>query len=146
MLRYYLRDGTRTKLGPDGQQPASVDPTFPLVWLDLFNPSPEEDRRVEQLVGVRIPSREEMEEIEVSARLYQEDGAEFMTITAVIQLDTEEPATTPITFVLKGAMLATVRYAEPKAFSVFVARAQKPNAVPCANGEQIMMGQSGTAT
>jgi magnesium transporter len=140
MLRYYLRDGTRIKLGPDGQQPASVDPTFPLVWLDLFNPSPEEDRRVEQLVGVSIPSREEMEEIEVSARLYQEDGAEFMTITAVIQLDTEEPATTPITFVLKGATLVTVRYAEPTAFSVFVARAQKPNAVPCANGEQIMMG------
>ena len=140
MLRYYLRDGTRIKLGPVGQQPASVDPTCPLVWLDLFNPSPEEDRRVEQLVGVSIPSREEMEEIEVSARLYQEDGAEFMTITAVIQLDTEEPVTTPITFVLKGATLVTVRYAEPTAFSVFVARAQKPNAVPCANGEQIMMG------
>jgi magnesium transporter len=140
MLRTYLRDGTRIKLGPDGQQPASLDPTFPLVWLDLFNPSPEEDRRVEQLVGVSIPTREEMEEIEVSARLYQENGAEFMTITAVIQLDTEEPVTTPITFVLKGATLVTVRYAEPTAFSVFVARAQKPNAVPCANGEQIMMG------
>lgn len=140
MLRNYLRDGTRLKLGPEGQQPASSEPTSPLIWIDLFNPSPEEDQRVEQLVGVSIPTREEMKEIEVSARLYQEDGAEFMTITAITQLDTEEPVTTPITFVLKGATLVTVRYAESTAFSVFATRAQKPNAIPCANGEQIMMG------
>ena len=129
MLRSYLRNGANLKIGPEQQAPATVDPAAPPVWLDLFNPTPEEDRLVEQLVGVSIPTREEMQEIEVSARLYQENGAEFMTITAVTQLDTEEPVTTPITFVLKGNTLVTVRYAEPKAFANFAARAQKPNAV-----------------
>jgi magnesium transporter len=62
-----------------------------------------------------------------------------MTITAVTLLDTEEPETTPITFVLKGTTLATVRYMEPKVFATFAARAQKPNAVPCASGEQVML-------
>jgi magnesium transporter len=81
-----------------------------------------------------------MQEIEVSARFYSEAGAEFMTITAVTHLDTDEPAHTPITFVLKGNSLATVRFMEPRAFSTFAARVQKANAVPCASGEQVMLG------
>ena len=63
-----------------------------------------------------------------------------MTITGVAQLDTAEPMTTPITFVLKGSTLISVRYAEPKAFTNFILRSQKPGAVACATGEQIMMG------
>ena len=81
-----------------------------------------------------------MEEIEVSARLYQEDNAEFMTLTAVVRSDTEDPETTPITFVLKENTLVTLRYAEPKAFVNYLARAQKPGAIPCCGGELIMMG------
>lgn len=140
MLRTYIRQGTQLVLGPDLSTVPSADPGPAAVWYDLVNPTPEEDRLVERYVGVKIPSREEMQEIEVSARLYQEDGAEFMTITAVTQLDTEEPVTSPITFVLKGASLVTVRYAEPKAIANFIARAQKPAAVSSATGEQIMMG------
>lgn len=140
MLRTYHRTG--------GQLTASTEPlskaaseTFTLpVWFDLVNPQPEENRQVERAAGISIPTREEMQDIEVSARLFQEDGAEFMTITAVTQLDTEEPVTTPITFVLKGNTLISVRYDETRAFTNFIARAQKPGAVACANGEQIMMG------
>ena len=80
-----------------------------------------------------------MEEIEVSARLYQEDSAEFMTLTAVIRSDTDDPETTPLTFVLKGSTLLTLRYAEPKAFANYLARAQKPGAVTCCTGELVMM-------
>jgi len=62
-----------------------------------------------------------------------------MTIAAITALDTGDPIMSPITFVLKGGSLATVRYAEPKAFSNFAARAQKANAVSCATGEQVML-------
>ena len=109
------------------------------VWLDLFNPTPEEDGYVERALGISLPSREEMQEIEMSARLYNEGGAEFMTITAIAMLDSDDPATTPITFVLKGGSLATVRFAEPRAFPTVVARAQRPNAVACSTGEQVML-------
>ena len=88
------------------------------MWLDLYNPTPEDNRYVEQLLSLHLPTREEMQEIEVSARLYQEDGAEFMTITSVSLLESDEPITTPITFVLKGNTLVTVRYAEPKALPI----------------------------
>ena len=55
-----------------------------------------------------------MDDIEPSARLYNEDGAEFMTITALYNSDTDEPLKTPITFVLRNNQLVTVRYADPK--------------------------------
>ena len=57
------------------------------VWLDLLNPTAEEDGEVERLLGIDIPSKAEMEEIELSARLYHEEGAEFMTMTGLIKLD-----------------------------------------------------------
>ncbi|HEX2843381.1 magnesium/cobalt transporter CorA [Hyphomicrobium sp.] len=138
MLRTYLKNGTHLIAGTEGQ--VSANPAELPVWIDLFNPTSEEELLVEKLLGIDLPTREEMQDIEVSARLYQEQGAEFMTITALTQLDTEEPLTTPITFVLKGSTLATVRYAETKAFANYAARAQKANAIPCANGEQVMMG------
>lgn len=109
------------------------------VWLDLLNPTPEEDACVERALGISLPSREEMQEIEVSARLYNEGGAEFMTVTAIAKLDSDEPITTPITFVLKGTSLATIRFAEPRAFRGMLARAQRPGAVACATGEQVML-------
>ena len=111
----------------------------PAIWLDLIDPTPEEDRLVEQRMGVSIPTKGEMEEIEPSARLYNEAGAEFMTVTAVMNLDTDEPIKTPVTFVLKGLTLVTVRYAQPKPFSSFASRAQRPDAA-CFNGEDVMLG------
>jgi len=141
MLRVYVRENDR--LNPhnvnvtateQGPLPDGVSP-----WLDLLNPTPEEDRFVEAAIGVSIPTREEMQEIEVSSRLYNENGAEFMTMTAVTQLDTDEPVLTPITFVLKGATLVTVRYAEPRPFLMFALRVQRANAITCNTGEQVML-------
>jgi magnesium transporter len=140
MLRVHRCEGDR--LVAQSIAPTD-DPAAPPVnggvWLDLHNPTPEEDAYVERALGISLPSREEMQEIEVSARLYNEGGAEFMTITAIAMLDSDDPVTTPITFVLKGGSLATVRFAEPRAFLNVVARAQRPNAVACTTGEQVML-------
>jgi magnesium transporter len=67
-----------------------------------------------------------MQEIEVSARLYQANGAEFMSVTVVNALDSDDPRVTPITFVLKGETLVTVRFKDPK-LSLLSSRApEKP--------------------
>ncbi|MBN9083761.1 MAG: magnesium and cobalt transport protein CorA [Rhizobiales bacterium 62-17] len=141
MLRVYTRDSDHLvahsiNVNATEQQPF---PEGTVPWLDLLNPTPEEDRYVEAAVGVSIPTREEMQEIEVSSRLYNENGAEFMTMTAVTRIDTDEPQLTPITFVLKGSTLVTVRYAEPRPFMMFALRVQRANAVSCGTGEQVML-------
>src|SRR6266498_2310546 len=88
------------------------------VWFDLVTPTVAEDKLLERTLGIAIPTREEMQEIEVSSRLYQENGARYMTATLMCQSDTASPKTTAITFILSGHKLVTVRYDEPKPFTL----------------------------
>jgi magnesium transporter len=139
MIKYYGSQGNRLEQ-TGGASSAPLDGPGGIVWIDVLSPAPGEDAEVEKLLGISLPTREEMGKIEVSSRLYQEDGAEFMTLTAVVRIGLEEPETTPLTFVLKGNTLVTLRYGEPTAFANYLARAQKPNSGRGSNGEQVMMG------
>jgi magnesium transporter len=136
MLYQYCREADRLVSHPGGEAAALTQP----VWIDLLNPTREEEQLVEKMLGVSLPTRGEMLEIEVSARLYQENGAEFMTVTVVNALESQEPSLTPLTFVLKDQTLVTVRFTDPQIFTAFVARAQKTNEVACSTGVQVMLG------
>lgn len=92
------------------------------VWIDLKSPVPGEDKAVERLVGIEIPTREDMQEIEASSRLYIEHGARYMTATLMCAADSQAPRTTPVTFILAGHRLVTVRYDEPRPFALTAAK------------------------
>ena len=64
------------------------------VWFDLVSPTLAEDKMLERALGIAVPTREEMQEIEVSSRLYVENGARYMTATLMCQSDTATPKTT----------------------------------------------------
>ena len=130
----------------EGSLAPSSDPAHNVslqsVWIDLLNPTKEEDHRVEAALNVSVPTREEMQEIEHSSRLYAEGGGHFMTATVLFQPEAqsmEAPRATPITFILVGERLVTVRYAEPRAFAIFQARAQKKD-VACGSGRHVLLG------
>jgi magnesium transporter len=91
------------------------------VWLDLLEPTVDEERLVEARLGLDIPTREEMREIETSSRLYEEAGALYLTATVVTKLDTHLPENAQVTFILKGTRLVTNRYVDPLPFRRFVA-------------------------
>ncbi len=92
------------------------------IWIDLKSPTPGEDKAVEKLVGIEIPTREDMQEIEISSRLYIENGARYMTATLMCAADSPVPRTTPVTFILTDHRLVTVRYDEPKPFALIAAK------------------------
>ena len=108
------------------------------VWLDLHSPSPAENKLVERTLGIALPTREEMQEIEVTSRLYVENGARFMTATLMCHSDTDVPRTTPVTFILSGHRLVTMRYDEPKPFAIVGAKLARlcPSNV---TGETVLM-------
>jgi magnesium transporter len=136
MLTVY--DATDGVLVPAGDPQAISNGS---VWIDLLNPTKEEDLQVEKALGIAIPTREEMAEIEASSRLYQEGGAHYMTAVVLFQPDApNEPLiTTPVTFILAGSRLVTVRYAEPRGIAIFLSRVQKGDA-PCMSGAAILVG------
>jgi magnesium transporter len=89
--------------------------------------------------SIDIPTREELAEIEVSSRLYQEDHATFMTATIVHRGSDDRAETSAVTFILKDRLLITVRYAEPRAFPLFVRQLQRPGHCPI-TGEAALIG------
>lgn len=95
------------------------------IWIDLLRPTLEEETGLEAALGLDIPTREEMEEIEVSSRLYTDENDAFMTAMVLSQADGDDARLSPVTFILTPLRLITVRYEEPRAFSSFTARAQK---------------------
>jgi len=98
------------------------------VWVDMVEPSAEEEKDVEAALGIDIPTRGELEEIEASSRLYQEDGAAFMTANLIRRGEDDRPESSPVTFIIKGNQLVTIRYHHPQAFPVYIKQAMKPQA------------------
>ncbi|WP_454649867.1 magnesium transporter CorA family protein [Bradyrhizobium liaoningense] len=108
------------------------------VWIDLVNPSAAEDKAVERLAGIAIPTREDMQEIEISSRLYMENGARYMTATLMCHSDTDMPRTTAVTFILGDHRLVTVRYDQPKPFALVEAKLSR-SCTPSVTGEMVLM-------
>ena len=108
------------------------------VWIDLVKPTTEEDRAVERLAGNAVPTREDMQEIEISSRLYIENGARYMTATLMCHSDTDMPRTTAVTFILTGHRLVTVRYDAPKPFALVENKLAR-SCMPAISGEMVLM-------
>src|ERR1017187_9271615 len=108
------------------------------VWIDLVNPSAAEDKAVERLAGIAVPTREDMQEIEISSRLYIENAARYMTATLMCAADSENPRTTAVTFILSSHRLVTVRYDEPKPFMLVENKLARACA-PGITGEMVLM-------
>ena len=109
------------------------------LWIDLLEPSLEEERAVEVALGIDVPTREEMREIESSNRLYEEDGAVYLTTTMVTKLDTDLPQNTQVTFILKNGRLVTNRYTDPLPFRRFSSYAER-HAATCNTNAAVLAG------
>ncbi|HML92846.1 magnesium transporter CorA family protein [Methyloceanibacter sp.] len=130
---YELRDGTLTA------QRGLPRVTDEAVWIDLLNPTREEEDVIERALKIDVPTHEEQKEIEVSSRLYQEDGNFFMTATLVFRGEGTEVKVTPATFILVGKRLLTVRYAEPGAFAMFLGRCNRQE-LDLTKGSMVLVG------
>jgi magnesium transporter len=108
------------------------------IWIDLINPTREEDHRVELALGIDIPTREESQNIEPSEVLYVENGVRYMSARILCQSGTESPTLAPISFILRDHKLITVRYDEPRSFQMFINRMARPGACT-ASGDHMLI-------
>jgi magnesium transporter len=95
------------------------------IWIDLDCPTEAEEDAVEAALGIDIPTREDMQEIEVSSRIYREDGAAFLTAQVIASHEARETEIGPVTFVVLPDRLVTVHYHHPgslKHFAEWAAR------------------------
>jgi magnesium transporter len=77
--------------------------------------SREEEKLIENFLGIDIPSKEEMEQIEVSRRLYVENDATYF-IMSLINHNITSIINHSVTFIIFNNVLITVRYNEELKF------------------------------
>jgi magnesium transporter len=136
MLTAYSAGGSRAL------EPSSAECSGSLqsaVWIDLLHPSPEEAAAVEAALDIQLPTRKEVQEIEVSSRLYVEQQAAFMTVTVMVGANTPHPETAPVTFAYRPQQLVTLRFSEPTPFATFPLKfSRTPQAF--ATAQKVFMG------
>lgn len=134
MIRYYCSE--RGQLAPCLEPETEFEK---VIWIDMVNPTSEDEKIVERLTGFNVPTREDMQEIEMSSRAYDEAGVLFLTAPVLATSKTEKTVSEPVTFVVAGNRLVTVRYHEPYSFVRFVDTAAR-QVQGCSTGQAVLIG------
>lgn len=107
MLTYHPISGGAPSAGKSGGA----------VWVDLNQPTDEEIRRVETELNLKVPSREQLDEIESSSRLRSQDNRLYLSTPVGAPHELVDTAPSPLGFVISPELLITVRYRELRSFA-----------------------------
>ncbi len=120
MLILHTRAGQICEPPPDlGAAALAPD----IVWIDLLKPASEESAFVERVTGLKLPSFEDLSEIESSSRLRSVEGALYLSAPLVYRTAADDPQATPVGFILTPEHFVTVRFETPTAFTTAAQRA-----------------------
>src|ERR1700688_90574 len=85
-------------------------------WIDLIDPTEAERSAFEAAFGLRVPTRDELGEIEATSRLQLENGALYMTAPLIFAMGDEPWLPSPTGFVLSKQVLMNARFAKSASF------------------------------
>ena len=86
------------------------------LWLDLFDPSGDEKRAVEDFLDTNLQSRAQAEEIESSSRYYEDDGAIFINTDFLIP-GPENYSSESVSFILTESTFTSIRQVPLRSFT-----------------------------
>jgi magnesium transporter len=87
------------------------------VWIDLLQPTPEEQGRIASDYGLQVPSREALQEIESSSRLRAEGQVLTLSMPLTVQEERADSLPAPLGFILSPTLLVTVRFTDMRGFT-----------------------------
>jgi magnesium transporter len=93
--------------------------------VDLLNPTPDEAARVAAEYGIRVPSRQSLQEVETSSRVRAEGQVLYVNMPLAIQDAAACFAPVPLGFILSPELLVTIRYSDLQAFAKAKALVEK---------------------
>jgi magnesium transporter len=113
------------------------------LWIDLVEPTVEEDRKVQDFVGVLIPTKADPDYAEPPEAQYAENGVRYLQASVISEPD-DTPDTTDVTFVIAPTALVTVRYSACQSFELFGEKLARAHAVAL-SPEAVAVGIVNTA-
>lgn len=117
LIAYREIEGRLIHLAPEADLSSAL-------WVDLVRPDDTETSTVVAL-GLDVPTLEDMEEIEISNRLYRDAGTDYLTVQLTGHSETNGPISGPVTFILSPKRLVTVRHHDSRPFETYPTRADK---------------------
>jgi magnesium transporter len=99
-----------------------LDPVEPIppgaIWIDMVEPTADEDQKVERFLGCKVPSRSDPDFAEPSESYYAENGVRYLHASVVSEAE-NTPDVAEVTFILTPKTFATLRYDPGDAFELF---------------------------
>ena len=132
MIRAFRPDGA-------GGLAESAERLDGAIWIDLLEPDAGELERVGRACAMALPTRADMEEIELSSRLYREGATDYLTLVMPALGEGEQHETAPVAFALGAERLVTIRFHDPRPFRTFPPRAMR-NPYGCGTAQEILFG------
>ena len=115
MIEIFYKDNGQMMVSQSEADFATI-PFDNVIWIDLFSPSGEEKRAVEQFLGTTIQNRAQAEEIEISSRFSETEQAIFANTSFLIP-GPDEYAEETVSFILTDNILTTLRECPLKSFA-----------------------------
>lgn len=113
-MNIFLKSSNHQILKKDVHSPSEGN----ILWVDLFNPTSEEIAYIAEIYNLEIPTQEEKEEIEESARYWEDSQSITINTYFLIPLrDEKRFDNQSITFILRRNILFTVRYSDLHVFN-----------------------------
>jgi len=109
---------TRTQLEPADRIPPNA------IWIDLIEPTVDEDCMAQEFVGAPIPTKADPDFTEPTEAHYVDNGVVYLH-ASVLSEPKDTPDTTGVTFIIAPAMLVTVRYHPVESFDIFAKKISK---------------------
>ena len=88
------------------------------IWIDLIEPTVEEDRKVQEFVGVPVSTKANPDYTEPPEAHYLENGVRYLHALFISEPE-DTPDVTGVTFVVAPTALVTVRYHPVETFDLF---------------------------
>ena len=115
MIEIFYKDNGQMMVSQSEADFATI-PYDDVIWIDLFSPSGEEKRAVEQFLGTTIQNRAQAEEIEISSRFSETEQAIFANTSFLIP-GPEEYNEETVSFILTDNILTTLRECPLRSFT-----------------------------
>jgi magnesium transporter len=100
------------------RHPSSAPTLADAIWIDLLDATQAELAEVAEATGLRLPGKEDIEEIESSSRVYKDGDALYLSTPMLTGDDCLTDRPTTVGFVLTPGRLLTIRFAPVAAFDV----------------------------
>jgi magnesium transporter len=113
---------TSDQTGAGGVTRKVLDPVEEIpedsIWIDMIQPSMDEDQKVQRYVGAPIPTRADPDYSEPLETHYAENGIRYLQASLLSEPE-DTPDITDVTFVVAPTTLVTVRYDACNSFEIF---------------------------